>query len=111
MDVNRIRELRTAAKLTMKQLGALVGASESSVSLYETGKRQPDNETCIRIADIFGVSLDYLLGRPVKEKPTNEISRPQVDDLDDRLMSLVRQLSPEMKKSLIGPLEGYVTDK
>ena len=109
--MNRIRELRTAAKLTMKQLGALVGVSESSVSLYETGKRQPDNETSIRIADIFGVSLDYLLGRADKEKPAEENGRPQVDNLDERLLSLIRQLSPEMKKSLLGLLEGYVSDR
>lgn len=62
----RIRELRKEKNITMKQLGAIIGVSESAVSQYETGKRQTDNDTLIKIADYFGCSTDYLLGREDK---------------------------------------------
>lgn len=63
--MNRIRELRKKAKMTMKELGKSVGLAESTISLYETGKHEPDLDTLRRFADIFGVSVDYILGRDV----------------------------------------------
>ena len=66
----RLRELRMEKGLTMKQVGASMGLAESTISLYETGKRQPDYETLGRFADYFGVSVDYLLGR--EETPVPE---------------------------------------
>lgn len=58
-----LRELRKQKGLTMKQLGTELGMAESTVSLYETGKRNPDVQTLIRFADFFDVSLDSLCGR------------------------------------------------
>jgi len=60
---NRIRELRKKNDLTLKQLGRKVGVAESTMSLYENFKRQPDISTLARIADVFGVSIDYILLR------------------------------------------------
>lgn len=61
--MSRIRELRKERNLTMKKLGECVGVAESTISLYENEKRQPDNEMLKKIADFFDVSTDYLLGR------------------------------------------------
>ena len=66
---NRIRELRKQHKITMKQLGEVIGVAESTISQYETGKREPDNETLLRLGEYFGVSVDYLLAQPSKKKP------------------------------------------
>ncbi len=60
---NRIKELRTALNLTQKELGKKLNIAESTISLYESGKREPDNATLIKLADIFEVSTDYLLHR------------------------------------------------
>ena len=58
----RIKELRKAKKLTSKELAARVGVAESTMSLYENAKREPDFDTLGRIADILDTDLDYLLG-------------------------------------------------
>ena len=58
---NRIRELRKAHGLTMKKFGSIFGLAESTISQYETGKRDPDLATLTQIADYFGVTLEYLL--------------------------------------------------
>lgn len=60
--MNRIRELRKQANLTMKQLGEILGLAESTISQYETGKREPDHKTLLKISEYFHVSVDYLLG-------------------------------------------------
>ena len=56
-----LRTLRKQRGLTMKQLGEAVGAAESTISQYETGKRKPDYKTLIKLAEYLGVSTDYLL--------------------------------------------------
>lgn len=55
----------------MKDLGEAVGLAESTISHYETGKRQPDYETLLKLGEFFGVSVDYLLtGEDTKKAPT-----------------------------------------
>ena len=61
--MDRIRELRKARNLTLKKLGNMIGVSESAMSLYETGKRSPDYATVVKLAELFDVTADYLLGR------------------------------------------------
>lgn len=74
----RIRELRKAKKVTMKELGNIIGVAESTMSLYETGKRKPDPETLSRLADYFNVSVDYLLGRDEEQtQPAPKYSTDQ----------------------------------
>ena len=59
----KIRELRTETGLTLKGLGEMLNLGESTMSMYENGKRSPDYNTLSKIAQIFNVSTDYLLGR------------------------------------------------
>lgn len=74
--MNRIRELRKKRCMTMKELGAVVGLAESTISQYETGKREPDNETLLRLGEFFNTSVDYLLGREIVADGPPEPSVP-----------------------------------
>lgn len=74
--MNRIRELRKNRSMTMKELGAVVGLAESTISQYETGKREPDNETLLRLGEFFNTSVDYLLGRETAGEKSPEPSVP-----------------------------------
>lgn len=49
--------------MTQEELATKIGMKKSTVSLYESGRRQPEYETLIKIADVFGVTLDGLFGR------------------------------------------------
>lgn len=64
----KLKELREQKKLTQSQVGDYIGAKKSAISLWESGKRQPDKDTLIRLATLFDVTVDYLLGR--EESPT-----------------------------------------
>lgn len=59
----RIATLRKKNKLTQEELAKKLQISRSSLSLYELDKREPDFDTLTKIADLFNVSLDYLMGR------------------------------------------------
>lgn len=70
--MERMQMLRKKAGLTLKQLGKAVDKAESTISQYESGRREPDNETLLRIADVLGCSVDYLLGREDTKTPAPE---------------------------------------
>lgn len=56
-----LRTLRKNRGITMRALGEYLGVSEGAISQYETGKREADFETLLKIAEYFDVSVDYLL--------------------------------------------------
>ena len=58
----KLRSLRTEKKLTQKQVADRIGLTISAVSSYESGSRYPSYEALIKLAHIFHVSTDYLLG-------------------------------------------------
>lgn len=67
-----IRLFRKERNLSQNQLASLLWIDRTSVSSYEHGKRVPDIFMLCRIADIFGVSLDVLLGRELGDpEPEN----------------------------------------
>lgn len=63
---HRLKQLRKDKHLTQVQVAERIGVTASMVSSYETDIRLPSYEVMLRIADIFGVSVDYLLGRQEK---------------------------------------------
>ena len=61
--VTRIKQLREAAGMKQYELAAKVGVKSSSVFKWENGVGFPSAENLMVLADIFGVSTDYILGR------------------------------------------------
>lgn len=61
--MNRIRELREKASLRQIDVAKATGIDQKTLSNYETEKTYPDSYSLIRLADFFGVSIDYLVCR------------------------------------------------
>lgn len=59
----RIKELRKAAKETQVQVAAAIGVTEQYYQKLEYGENLPGIENAWKLADHFGVSIDYLVGR------------------------------------------------
>lgn len=87
----KLYSLRIEKKLTQKQLAARIGLAISSVSSYESGSRYPSFETLIKLARIFHVSTDYLLG-------LTERRSIDVTGLTDEEIELVSQLVDKLRK-------------
>ena len=65
----RLADLRKDKKLSQKDLAMELKLSTYTVSSYEREKSTPDDETKMKIAKFFNVSLDYLLGLISEERP------------------------------------------
>ena len=59
----RLLELRTEHALSQAQIAEEVGVVVRAYQRYEYGQREPQLAVLIRMADFYGVSLDYLVGR------------------------------------------------
>ena len=59
----RLKEIRKKRSITQLKLAMDLNISQNTISRYETGEREADYATLIRLADYFNVSLDYLLER------------------------------------------------
>ena len=60
--MNKLRTLRRDRGLTQSELGKALGVSPSTIGMYEQGRREPDKDALLAIANFFNVSTDYLLG-------------------------------------------------
>lgn len=62
MFSERLKELRKVNKITQVELAKEINVTAGAVGLWETGKRLPDIETILKIAKVFNVTSDYLIG-------------------------------------------------
>ena len=58
---NRIKELRLSKGITQAELAKTLGIAQNTLSYWENGKYDPDNDSLKKIASYFGVSVDYIL--------------------------------------------------
>ena len=60
--MNRIRELRKQMNMTQKELTTHLQIADSTLSYWEMGKYEPDNEALMKLSKFFKVPIDYNLG-------------------------------------------------
>lgn len=70
--MKRLKELRVARGMSQRELAELAGITQRAISSYESGERRPTGETLLRIAQIFGVSPEYLMGWSDDPEPSNQ---------------------------------------
>lgn len=59
----RLKEIRQSKKLTQKEVANSINLGERNYQSFEYGKCKPSFDTLIALADLFNVSIDYLVGR------------------------------------------------
>ncbi|MBQ8134861.1 MAG: helix-turn-helix transcriptional regulator [Clostridia bacterium] len=74
----RLQDLRNDNDLTQEDIAKILNTTKQTYGRYEKGKRKLSIEDLIKIADFYGVSTDYILGRTDNpeintEKPTDII--------------------------------------
>lgn len=87
----KLKELRTKAGMTQMQLGAQIGVTKSVISYYELQERIPSPEILIKLAAIFHVSTDYLLG--IEKKSVIDVSGLKEEDV-----AILQQIIAYMRK-------------
>ena len=96
----RLAELRRERRMTQTELARMLNVSDGAVSMYESGKRQPTFEMLLKICEIFGCTIDYLLDRSADGADRSqfilelsEIESGLTDDDQNILVALARHLA------------------
>lgn len=87
----RIRELREYAGMSQTDLAGKVGIDQRTISNYETGKSTPDAIALSKFADVFQVSIDYILFR------TDECDLPPASEKSKRIL-LIERIKQDLDK-------------
>jgi len=95
----KIKELRKLRRLTQSQLAKLLFVDQTAISYWEQGKTMPDAENQLKLANIFGVSLDYLFGR-TNTLPEDELDK-QLKEIEFALWGEVKDLTPAQKQDVL----------
>jgi len=101
--MNRIREIRELNSVKQVELANALQVSQGTLSNWERGAHDPDNVSLIKLADYFGVTTDYLLGRTVEPVPSGGKNDDiNLDEIEFALYGEVRELGDEEKEELLG---------
>lgn len=98
----RLKQIRKERGVKQTTLCAALGIAQSTLSSWENSIYEPDQNTTLKLADYFGVSVDYLLGRdtptptPTDNTITEErlralgIDTDKLENLTDEQLSVIR---------------------
>lgn len=108
----RIKELAKARGITLGALEEKLGLSRNSI--YTIKNKKPSAERLQLIADYFGVSTDYLLGRTDNPAIATEADRGP-DDIDEIIANAMmfdgKPLTDDDKRAIRGIIAGYMSSK
>jgi len=96
----QISSLRKKNKISQNELGKKVGTSGDIIGRYERNEVSPSIDVVIKIADILGVSIDYLVGKTDIELDNNILKR----------IVEIQKLPEEEKKSILFNLDAVLRD-
>lgn len=90
----RLKSLREGKELTQVELASMIHVNRATLANWEIDRATPDADTLQQLADVFGVSVDYLLGRTdIREPgPRRGISPSDLD-------KLLEELPPEEREN------------
>lgn len=103
----RLKELRTEAGLTQKEIAEQIDVGQNSYSNWENGNRKPTAEITSKLANFFNVSADYLLGKTDLKK-SDEID---LSDFELLYRKTSTSLSDEEKVQLESDLKDFLLER
>lgn len=85
-----LKNIRKEKNITQEELAKVLNMKRTSISGYETGRKEPDFKTLTEIANYFNVSVDYLLGRSNVRYSMDELN--EIMQKDSELASFIHEL-------------------
>ena len=100
MFADTLKTLRkTKGSMSQAELAKLLSVTQQAVGLWETGKTTPDYTTLKKIASLFQVSTDYLLGNEFIVKEERAGYTVNADEHD--FVQACRKLSPDKRQAVL----------
>lgn len=101
----KLKKLRTDAKLSQKSLAEKIDVSQAAVGYWEKGERTPSIEACQKLADYFHVSPSYLMGW---DEEYDELEK-KIDYILSELSS--KELSQEEVSNFVRQIKIYLSEQ
>lgn len=100
---DRLRTLRKKHGYKQKEIADMLGVKNSAVSKWECGRTLPDAAALLFLADLYGVSVDYILGRTEDDQLFDDARMPktEVQELFDKLNAVDKGKALGYMQSLI----------
>ena len=104
----RLKELRRQKHISQQALAKAVGSSQSSINSYENNIYEPDINMLIKLANYFGVSIDYLICNNEVPYPVKSAERYMLNDKESEFIEIVRKISPEQEAILFQVMKQFI---
>lgn len=99
--MNRIKQLRLEKDILQSELANVLKVRQNTVSNWETGRNEPDQQALLAMSKYFDVSIDYILGNSdLKKEPTQE-ELDSLTDLQKEVIALMSNMSQESQAELL----------
>lgn len=109
MNVDNLKSARKSTGMTQKDVSTALNISPNTYKNYEQGLREPNGDTIVALANLFGVTTDYLLGRPDAKEPADPIDKLMtVDEMEKDLLREWLSLDEASRKSFLDVLRKIV---
>lgn len=100
----RLKEARRTRNLTQQQVADLLGVPLRTYQNYEREVNNPDTDVLCRLADYYGTTTDYLIGRcDISSYDSSRVLNRSDDEM--RLVVAYRQLSSSLRQSVLDIVE------
>lgn len=107
--VNRFSALRQEFELTQQELADKLAVSPQAISNYELEKNLPDLGILEQMADLYGVSIDYLLNRADNRLPTDKIQlKNSLNESEDTVIELFRVFYNRLSEDLQHDIDKFL---
>lgn len=103
--VKNLRLLREERGFSQQKLAEMLNISQQSVFKYEKTSNEPDISTLIKIADIFGVTVDYLIGNSEIREKNAKVGAVMLTERETVHISLWRSLPEKIRANLDALIE------
>lgn len=107
---NRLKSLRKENGYTQEDVAKKLGLTKSAYGYYEQGKTVPDAHTLSKLANIFDVSVDYLLGRTNEKNTDNKNNKLNIDKNEKDIEELLEETMSQILDQDGLMLSGQIVD-
>lgn len=100
-----LKELRKQRKMTQAELAKIMNVSQGTIAYWENGDREPSYADLKRLADIFRVSTDYLLGRD------DVVQRSSLSKEQEKLLNDFKDLNKPNQQIILTTITAFLTQQ
>ena len=109
--VANLRKLRLSRGISQQQLADMIVTSQQSINKYENHNVEPDIYTLAKIADLFGTTIDYLVGHTAPDLVPDLVKEPILSKAERAFIQDYRKLSKAEKESIRAVIRNYLSNR